>query len=272
MAAKGDELIDQAVLKIFGDYLDLRSPMSAAQAAIAISRLAPQPSGDEKILGDEFFFKLWRTIIDVAEQLPHDDPAQDKVVMVMRELTLLPDTGITVWNSRLWVDLPVLGAVFREHLNGPSKAATEEDQVWIDRAWVRFHAFSSKLIGTGVVHFENQPIWMLREALEEEKNPPKSNALDRDLMTAAMYIEYAGPVLVEALAANPNPDLSDELRRVLRGGSLFKGGSGLRLDRWLFWTERFLEEAEKASTEEAKKLALHAARLMEIWTEKRLKN
>lgn len=126
-------------------------------------------------------------------------------------------------------------------------------------------------MGAGVVHFENQPIWMLREALEEEKNPPKSRALDRDLMTAAMYIEYSGPVLVEALAGNPEPELSDDLRRMLKGGSLFQGGPGLRLERWLFWMKRFREEAQKTSTEEAKDMALRAARLIQVWYETRLR-
>lgn len=173
--------------------------------------------------------------------------------------------------SRLWVELPILGAAFREYLNGPGQSDVEEEQARIDRAWVRFHAFSAKLMGAGVIHFDNQPIWMLREALEEEKKSPKSTAMERDLMTAAMYIEYAGPVLVESLVANPNPELNDQLRRSLRGGSLFGGEPGLRLERWAFWTKRFREEAEKASSGEAKETALHAARLMEVWRETRLR-
>ncbi|KAI2632255.1 hypothetical protein GGR54DRAFT_582832 [Hypoxylon sp. NC1633] len=260
--------LNSQVADLFNDHFNLTSSVSAAQTATAISKLAPQPSGDEKTLGDGFFWDLWRTIIEVAEQLDYDDPAQDKMVKVMRELTLLPDTGLTVWESRLWTDLPVLNAAFREHLDSPGRAESEEEQA---RAWVRFHAFSARLVGAGVGNDENLPIWMLREALEEEKNAPKSKALDRGLMTAAMYIEYAGPILVEALAVNPHPEITGQRRRLLRGGSLFTGEPGLQLDRWLFWTRRFREEAEKTSTEEAKEVALHAARLMEVWNETRLK-
>lgn len=125
-------------------------------------------------------------------------------------------------------------------------------------------------MGAGVVHFINQPIWMLREALEESY-PAKSATLDRTLTTAAMYIEYAGPVLIETLAANPEPELSDEFRRILMGGSLFSGEPGLRPERWAFWIKRFNEEAENTGSEEAKETALRAARLMQVWSEKRLK-
>ncbi|KAI0385487.1 hypothetical protein F5Y04DRAFT_245942 [Hypomontagnella monticulosa] len=269
--SKGKVLIEESIFSAFDNYLQLGSTTPASKVAIAISKLAPEPSGDQKVLDDGFLFELWKSIIAVAEQIPYDHPALDKLVNVMKELILLPDTEITVWDSRLWTDLPVLGAVFREYLNGPKQSTDQEEQAKIDQAWVRFHAFSAKLMGAGVVHYINQPIWMLREALEEEMNPPKSSALDRDLITAAMYIEYSGPILVEALAANPDPELSDELRRMLKGGSLFQGGSGLRLDRWLFWMKRFREEAEKTRTKEASKIALRAARLIEVLYEKRLK-
>lgn len=175
--------------------------------------------------------------------------------------------------NRLWRDLPVLGAVFREYLNGPKTAKQEEEQAQIDKEWVRFHAFSAKLIGAGVVNYPNQVIWMLRTALEEDAGAKAPNARDRDLVTAAVYIEYAGPLLAESVIRTPNPALSQEDERMLRGGSLYAAGggkAGLRSDRWLFWLKRFREEAEKATSDEAKSLALRSSRLMETWVEKRL--
>lgn len=159
----------------------------------------------------------------------------------------------------------------REYLNGPRQSAVEEEQARIYESWIRFHAFCAKLMGAGVIYYINQPIWMLRAALEEE-HAPRSAEWDCSLATAAMYVEYAGPILVESLAANPKPDLSDELRRIFRPGSLFRGGSGLVPERWAFWIKRFNEEAENANTEEAKETALRAARLMQVWAEKRLQN
>ncbi|KAI0851988.1 hypothetical protein F5Y00DRAFT_228345 [Daldinia vernicosa] len=267
---KGDVLVDEAVFNILNDYLQLDSSVSTAQVAATISKLPPEPEDDSKTLDDGFFFDLWRGIVSIAEQIPYEHAAQDKLVKLMRELTLLSDTGLTVWELRLWTDLPILAAVFREYLNGPAQSKIAEEQARIDEAWIRFHAFSARLMGAGVIHFATQPIWMLRDALEEENNPPKSSALDRGLITAAMYIEFFGAVMVERLAADPNPKLSSENRRLLKGGPLFHGEPGLRWDRWEFWTRRFREEAEKTSTKEARDIALRAARLMEVWSETRL--
>lgn len=112
---------------------------------------------------------------------------------------------------------------------------------------------------------------MLRDALEEDTSAKAPNVLDRDLITAAMYIEYAGPILAESIIRTPDPTISKEDERLLRGGSMYSGKAGLRSDRWLFWLKRFREEAEKAKSDEAKALALRSSRLMEIWVERRLK-
>ncbi|KAK7743379.1 hypothetical protein SLS62_010616 [Diatrype stigma] len=271
--AKGGERISGEVFDIFNDYLKTEASTTAAQVAVAVSKLVPSPTDGSKKLEDGFFFSFWKDVIRVAEQIPHDHPAMDKVVKFMRELTLLPDTGLQVWENRLWTDLPVLGAVFREHLNGPKTSKREEEQAQIDKEWVRFHAFSAKLIGAGVINYINQVIWMLRTALEEDSGAKAPSARDRDLATAAVYIEYAGPLLAESVIRTPSPTLSQEDERLLRGGSLYASGggkAGLRSDRWLFWLKRFREEAEKVTSDEARSLALRSSRLMEIWVEKRL--
>jgi hypothetical protein len=126
------------------------------------------------------------------------------------------------------------------------------------------------LIGAAVVSDLTPVIWMLRDALEDEREA-KTAALDRDLMTAAMYIEYAGAILVEAIIRTPHPTLGEADARMTKGGPLYKGEPGLRAERWLFWLNRFKEEASRTSTEEAELISLRASRLMEVWVEKRLK-
>ncbi|KAI5864382.1 hypothetical protein GGS23DRAFT_596014 [Durotheca rogersii] len=273
--AKGHTLVGLEVLGIFAPYLRPDSTASAASAASAISSFTLAQTDSGRSLDDGFLFGLWDSVVGVAEQVPHDHPAQDRVVSVLRELTLLPDTGVAVWDARLWADLPVLGAALRERLNGREPSADAAEQARADVAWVRFHAFSARLVGAGVARLENQAIWMLRDALEEEGDaaaPATATAttLNRDLAAAAVYIEYAGPILVEALAAGPPPPLTDERRRVLRGGSLLRGVAGLTRDRWDFWRRRFREQAPKATSEEARAMALRAARLMDVWSETRL--
>ena len=135
---------------------------------------------------------------------------------------------------------------------------------------MRFHAFAARLIGAGIIGYTNQVVWMLRDALEEDTSKKAPGALDRDLTTAAMYIEYAGPLLAEAIIRTPDPSLSKEDERLLRAGALYSGKAGLQSDRWLFWLNRFREEADRATGHDAKSLALRSSRLMQIWVERRL--
>jgi hypothetical protein len=271
----GRQVVSDDVFFTFIDYFQLDGPTSASECALAIAKLAPGPHHGSNTLGrlgDGHFYTLWSEVFAIAEQIPHDHPAMDKLVTFMRELTLLPETGLRVGCQRLWTDLPVLGAAMREHLNGPRKSKDAEEQAIFDSKWVSFHAFCAKLMAAGVAYFMNQPIWMLRAALEE-KSTPRSADLDRDLATAAMYIEYLGPALVETLIRDPEPHGDDgPCTRMLRGGSLFgKEKSGLSAERWGFWMRRFRDEAEKAGSEESKALGLRASRLMEIWMENRLR-
>ncbi len=111
---------------------------------------------------------------------------------------------------------------------------------------------------------------MLREALETDTGAKASAALDRDLATAAVYIEYAGPILAESVVRTPNPSLSPEDERALRGGPLYGGKPGLQADRWFFWLRRFRDQADKATADEVRQLASRSSRLMEIWVERRL--
>ncbi|KAI2611287.1 uncharacterized protein GGS25DRAFT_189235 [Hypoxylon fragiforme] len=274
---EGKTLISEPVFNIFQAHLQPANNLSASQAALSLANLAPKPNDGEKTLSDGFFFELWNSVIGVAEQIPHDHPAQDQLVKVMRELTLLPDTGLTVWDSPLWTSLPVLGAAIRERLNGPTYPPhpTAAQTRAVDESWVRFHAFAARLMGAGVVHSASQPVWMLRDALEQppQEEEEEEVVADRDLAAAAMYIEYAGAVLVEAVAANPEPALGAELARLLRAGPLYGGAPGLSRERWGFWAKRFREEGgeEKGRSEEGRAVAGRAARLMEVWGETRLK-
>lgn len=112
---------------------------------------------------------------------------------------------------------------------------------------------------------------MLRDALEKKQQQRREDAdADVDLMIAAVYVEYAGATLAQALALQPEPRLDEGQRRSLRGGELCAGESGLTPRRWAFWGRRFRERADDAKAAEAQDLARHAARLIEVWTQTRL--
>ncbi|RWA11651.1 hypothetical protein EKO27_g3445 [Xylaria grammica] len=241
---------------VLNNYIQPDSATSVSQATASFTKAISTPD-------EGFFWGFWRDIFNVAEQIPHDNAAQDKLAAFIRELTLVPNTGDKIWEeSRVWIDLPLLGASVREHL----------DQVAQGDARVSFHAFLARLYHTGVSPgTETTAIWLLRDALEQDVNPANNaSKFDNDLAVAAVYIEYAGATFVQKLALQPEPVLTDESRRVLRGGKLWTEGSGLTVGRWKFWGRRLGELVESAAGEEAKALALHAARLIEVWSDKQL--
>ncbi|KAI1260762.1 hypothetical protein F5Y18DRAFT_431932 [Xylariaceae sp. FL1019] len=204
---------------------------------------------------ESFFWEFWNDVFNAAEQIPHDHSAQDKLVAFLRELTLQPEKSDKVWDARVWTDLPILGAAIRERLNKayPSTQGCQS-----------FHSFVARLLHAGVSPgSETTAIWMLRAALEQEKSE------DRDLMVAAMYIEYAGATLVQSLALVPKPRLDETMQRMLKGGDLWDGESGLTVERWMFWGKRFRELGD-GKTGEAKDAALRAAGLIDMWNATRL--
>ncbi|TGJ78853.1 hypothetical protein E0Z10_g9911 [Xylaria hypoxylon] len=242
------------IFGILNEYIQPESTTSAGQATFAFVESV-------KVADEKFFWAFWDDIFNVAEQIPHDNAAQDKLAAFIRELRLGPETGEKVWDARVWIDLPILSAAIREHL----------DQVDVGDARISFHAFLARLFHAGVTPAtETTAIWILRDALEKEVKPADDeSAFDNDLAIAAMYIEYAGATLVRKLALNPNPVLNNDFRRLLRGGELWEG-SGLTVDRWTFWGKRFEELADTATSEETKELALHAAQLIVAWFETQL--
>ncbi|KAI1337629.1 hypothetical protein F5Y15DRAFT_417772 [Xylariaceae sp. FL0016] len=252
-----------SIFSILNEYI---SPTSSTTAPKAVAAFTGR---DDRTYDEAFMWEFWKNIISVAEQLPHDHPAQDKVVAFVRELTLVPDTGVKVWDQRVWTDLPILNAAIREHLNEPRVPDDAEERKQLTKRRVNFFAFEARLLHAGIYFSENTPVWMLRAALEEEGITSKESAGDgpfeRALMIAAVYIEYAGPTLVRLLEVNSEQALDERQKRMLRGGELFKGPSGLSGDRWAFWTTRFGELGEKA-TGEARDMAVRAARLMEVWS------
>ncbi|KAI0147713.1 hypothetical protein GGR57DRAFT_475667 [Xylariaceae sp. FL1272] len=207
---------------------------------------------------EDFFWDFWSDVFNVAEQIPHHHSAHDKLVAFLRELTLQPEKSDKVWDTRVWTDLPLLGAAIRQHLDKPYSST---------QACLSFHSLVARLLHAGISPgSETTAIWMLRAALEQEKPGDDS---DRDLMVAAMYIEYAGATLVQSLCLDPKPQLDETQQRMLKGGDLWKGESGLTVERWTFWGQRFARLGND-TTGEAKDAALHAAGLIDMWNTTRL--
>lgn len=158
----------------------------------------------------------------------------------------------------------MLGAQFREALNGPEASEDAARQAALAQAWVNFHAFAARLNGAGVTRFETTPIWMLRAALEEDLAGLPPALHDCHIMTAAQIAVHNGRLLATALASART--LSPQEARMYKGGALFSGPPGVTADRWAFWVRRLRDEADR-SAPDVRDAALRAAKLMEIWAQ-----
>ncbi|KAI0202601.1 hypothetical protein F4808DRAFT_458772 [Astrocystis sublimbata] len=244
---------DPNVQENFGILINHIQPSSTASASQSVTSFTQSVKKPD----EDYLWKFWEGVFDVVQQIPHSDPAQDKLVAFLRELTLTPETGDRIWEeARIWTDLPLLGPSIRHSLDRDILVAEQ----------VSFHALVARLLHAGISPgSELTALWMLRDALEKD-----GDDIDRALKIAAVYIEYAGATLVQTLKLQPEPQLDETEQRMTKGGELWKGKSGLTADRWKFWGKRFREQAEKATEQEAQESALHAARLIEVWTETRL--
>ncbi|KXJ97051.1 hypothetical protein Micbo1qcDRAFT_155805 [Microdochium bolleyi] len=246
-------------------------PRSAAQKAASAADAAINKANDKEPVDDGYLFQFWGDVFRAAEQAPSSDhPVLDKLVLFVRELSLQGNAEIKVWEKRIWKDLPVLGPALREKLDVPGESRDDKEQDKLNVEWVNFHAFAARLMAANVTDLSTHALWMLRDALEQELEAGSKEA-NREVLTATVWIEYAGPLLFEKVLWNPNPTLGDEDKRMLKAGPLYKGGPGLSSDRWLFWMKRFEEVAGKAVDGEAKAAALRTAKLMEVWAETRMK-
>ena len=123
----------------------------------------------------------------------------------------------------------------------------EKDGLSASPEWTSLNSFAARLLGNSTQSWNNFGIWELRSALEE----PSRSSADRDghLSSASEWILHAGNVL---RAKEGMAELDDMEKRMLKGGSLFKGEPGLSDERWAFWKQRFQELGGQVEDQELK--------------------
>jgi len=120
----------------------------------------------------------------------------------------------------------------------------EEDNYTLGQ-WRNLNSFVARLFGSGVIVWENFPIWQLRKGLEDDLTQAKgdcspADAVDNRVAVASEWLIHAGPALLQ-LCLLDRQDLDEDLRRSARVGVHFHGHPGFNLERWGFWKRR-LEE------------------------------
>lgn len=78
------------IFGLLNEYIQPGSTTSASRAALSFAQGVKKPD-------EAFFWRFWDDVFDVAAQIRHDHPAQDRLVAFARELALVPETGEKVW-------------------------------------------------------------------------------------------------------------------------------------------------------------------------------
>ena len=94
--------VEQELFDILNECLQPSStttPTAAAQGIDALTPMKrPDPGGGKKKESlESFLWEIWGMFIEIAKQIPHDHPSQDRLVKVIIALRELPPTSVEIW-------------------------------------------------------------------------------------------------------------------------------------------------------------------------------
>ncbi|GAB1214988.1 hypothetical protein ATERTT37_004170 [Aspergillus terreus] len=224
-----------------------------------------------------FLLHFWELLCIFASQIPHDDPAQDKLVDVLKELTRLPSRTIVIWGEecQLWSDMPLFGAEFPANWEDVRKQKV-----------LNMHAYAARAFGQRLTALEHQAIWALSEAVEGatvpvrggpdivSQDPTTIEDLPYKTAVAAMWVIHAGHVLfgrdevIEGTAGGPLWVLPK--KEAIRLRVKYRGTQGLCEKRWKLWKDQFcaIRDCEEVEAD-TRDVARRAVRAMERAEEER---
>ncbi|KAJ5611713.1 hypothetical protein N7528_008818 [Penicillium herquei] len=261
-------IIEQKNFNILNDFLQPDSTMSSEEAAFQINELTPmkrEARGEEDVEHPEsYLFEVWCFFIEISKQIPYDHPSQDKLVSLIKDLKSLPSIGVQIWGPReqmLWGDLPLIGAAWAEAWQAPS----DSDYEYFDedsRRDVNWHAFSARLLQSGLTSWYFYAVRILRSALEDEPHRSKG-MVEYRIRAAAQWILHSG----QAIFDNLDSKFTERELNEMAEGPLYKGKEGLCLERWNFWKASFQAYGGDRSGEVSEETASVCRRVVEMMTE-----
>ncbi|KUI63306.1 hypothetical protein VM1G_11047 [Cytospora mali] len=145
---------------------------------------------EDRILSG-YLLHVWTMFIDLGKRIPHDDPAQDRLVELLDSLVHLPPMEVRTWegNDAPWTDLPTLDdaliAAWDDLYDFENQISDPGSQ------WVNYFAFLGRLVAAEVTpDWWEIPAELLREVLAEDIKPNYLTIYKT--MALAEYINHAG--------------------------------------------------------------------------------
>ncbi|KAJ5710073.1 hypothetical protein N7493_009665 [Penicillium malachiteum] len=274
-------IIEQKNFNILNDFLQPDSKISSKEAAYQINEFTPmkrEARGEKDVEHPEsYLFEVWCFFIEISKQIPHDHPSQDKLVSLIKNLKSLPSIGVQIWGpkeSMLWGDLPLIKAAWAEDWQEPHYSV---DYKYFDedfRRGVNWHAFSARLLQSGLTDWYFYATRILRMALEDEPHQKKGIAEYR-ICAAAQWIAHSRQAIFQRLDTKfSDGDLnqmgegplckawkckkgkkSKKGKQGKKGKKVKKSKIGISRKRWNFWKATFQAFGDERSEEVSDKTA-----------------
>ncbi|KAI1480022.1 hypothetical protein F4774DRAFT_425151 [Daldinia eschscholtzii] len=200
---------------------------SAQRTSSALDLLRPLSRNIEGVVSI-FLRRFWRTFLNLASQVPHVHEAQQKLVLLLKDLNSYSrpnEPQVKFWNG-----LPGLQSAINDCWQEPTPY--EEDYTPYER-WVNLHSFASRLYGINLLSGYKLAIKALRRALEDNESQDNMTKRCR-IKSAAQWMLYSAGVLFTLMYSRPTENDRQELQ-----SWRFTGRDVFSVNRWNFWKERF---------------------------------
>lgn len=279
------------MFNLLNDYLQHSSTKSALETTQALDNLFPihrsnedQPHGEPREPPQSFLLHMWPLFLNIASQIPHDHPAQEKLAELVGTLKNLvsksPIVHIDCSDYKLWRDLPLLFPTIEEELERRFLLPPKSDRQRLTRllemancdadskqTYRNASSFLARLTRDRTADWFALAIGEVGGCLEghvvfrhahAHRGTPILDFIperDEDIEGAFDWISICGHVLFS---------LDMEVKQS-GGGPLWEGKLGLCPERWQLWKERLGELAEFGGvSERARKLARETRDRMEV--------
>ncbi|KAL1869621.1 hypothetical protein Daus18300_005475 [Diaporthe australafricana] len=150
---------------------------------------------EDRILSG-YLLHVWTMFIELGKRIPHNDPAQEKLVDLLKELVHLPPMEVRTWegNDAPWTDLPTLDDALIaawDDLYDPEVQMSDPEGHWIN-----YFAFLGRLVAADVTpDWWEIPSITLKEVLAEDVTPNYLTVYKT--MALAEYMNHAGDAFFE---------------------------------------------------------------------------
>ncbi|KAI2789056.1 hypothetical protein POX_e07083 [Penicillium oxalicum] len=252
-AAEELKPFEERLFRILHDLVQPGEKVDPTEAAAQINHLfppsedsskapPPEPTDENDAATDPeaFLWALWGLIIQVVRLVPPHHPGQERVIALLQALSDLPARSLDIWGSQqeLWSDFPILRPCLRDHLDYVGQADPDGISEWINQ-----NSFMARLVGKGLLRWDTLIVWMMRDVLEDEL-PQEQIVQDCYISVASEWVTHAGSAIYSQLS---DQEMTDQQKRVMKGGKLYTGKVGLCPERWAFWKLRLVEAGQQAS-------------------------